>query len=429
MGRAKQEQEEQWARGYRLPGGFICVEHVTDQALIDQLEQAGEELCELCKNTSEAFTLDSVVTAVAEAVQFRYSTPEQEGVSYVSREDGWVGAPIHDTDDVLMELCEDAIDGEHLWEFILLIISALESDLWTPNRHPDSLDSMQWAWEQFEEDVKKSSRFVFFENEFDEDSTSATRSSAFLMKLRPYLDPTYGLITSIPAGTEFFRGRLTENPHSKETHEKMSDAKGLGPSPAKFAAANRMSPRGIPMFYASAAPETAMAEIAAHGLYNYARIGTFKNQKPLKVLDLTSVPQRPSPFDVENRHKDGLLEFFRDFGRNVTQPVIPDGREHIDYVPTQVVTEFFRWAPDQDLDGIKLMSAQDGKDTFVLFFTEDDVADEGAHEKQQTYFWIEDEPPAFILDPESVKTYEVKRSISVSEWQFGKSASFSPDSR
>lgn len=415
---AKREQQEQWERGYKLSGGFICVEHVTDQALIDQLEQAGEEPCELCEQTREAFTLDSVVAAVAEAVKFRYLTPEEEGVNYDSREDGWVGAPIHETEEVLMELCEDAIDDEHLWGLILLILSALDSDLWTPSRHADSLDSMQWAWEQFEEDVKKSSRFVFFENELHEDSTSATRSSAFLMKLRPYLDPQYGLITIIPANTKFFRGRLTDNPYDHEAHEKMSDAKGLGPTPAKLAAANRMSPRGIPMFYASATPETAMKEIAAHGLYSYARIGAFKNQRPLTVLDLTSVPQRPSPFDVENRHKDGLLEFFRDFGRNVTQPVIPDGREHIDYVPTQVVTEFFRWAPDQDLDGIKLKSAQDGEDTFVLFFTEDDVADEGTSSKSSTHFWLDD-PPAFTLDPQSVKTYEVKRRLDVSDWERG----------
>lgn len=428
MGMAQRALEEQWARGYSLPGGFICVEHVTDQALIDQLEQAGNEHCELCQNTSEAFTLDSVVTAVAEALQFRYATPDEAEVPYDSESGDYMGAPLSESLEVAEEICGDAIDGKHLWDFLQIIDSALESDLWTPNRHQDSLDSMHWAWEQFEEDVKKSSRFVFFENELDEESNSTTRSSAFLMKLRPFLDPAHGLITKIPVGTEFFRGRLTDNPLSKEAHEKMSDAKGLGPTPAKLAAANRMSPRGIPMFYASATPETAMKEIATHGLYNYARIGAFKNQKTLTVLDLTSVPQRPSPFDEENRHKDGLLEFFRDFGRNVTQPVIPDGREHIDYVPTQVVTEFFRWAPDHDLDGIKLKSAQDGKDTFVLFFTEDDVADEGTPPKSSTYFGPDD-PPAFTLDPRSVKTYEVKRSLSVAEWQFGKSSSISPVSR
>nr|WP_244213569.1 HEPN-associated N-terminal domain-containing protein [Glutamicibacter nicotianae] len=365
--------------------------------------------------------MSSLVTAVAEAVVFRYSTPEQENVPYDSREGGWVGAPIFETDEVLMELCEDAIDGEYLWDFIQLIGSALDSTLWTPSRHVDSLDSMQWAWEQFEEDVKKSSRFVFFENEFDEDSSSATRSSAFLMKLQAYLDPDHGLITTIPAGTDFFRGRLIDNPYNKEFLAKISDSKGLGPAPAKKAAANRMSPRGIPMFYASAAPETAIKEIAAHGLYNYARIGTFKNQRPLKVLDLTSVPRRPSPFDMENRSKDGLLEFFRDFGRNVTQPVIPDGREHIDYVPTQVVTEFFRWAPEQELDGIKLKSAQDGEDTFVLFFSEEDVADEGRSQKTSPHIELDD-PPTFTLDPRTVKTYEVKRRLDVSDWESGLSS-------
>lgn len=246
MGRAKEEQIAQQERGHSLPGGFICVEHVEDQALIDQLDPAGIELCVLCGVTDEAFTFDSVVTAVVEAVKDRYESPQNAGVPWDSEESEYAGATILESDQVLEEICTGAIDDEILWELISRIALTLEDDEWTPCRHEDILDSMHWAWEQFEDDVKRSSRFVFFESADNEMSTSATRSSNFLMKLSPFFDPEHGLITKIPAGTEFFRGRLMESPSKEKTIQKMSNAKELGPSPARIAAANRMSPGGFP---------------------------------------------------------------------------------------------------------------------------------------------------------------------------------------
>lgn len=52
----------------------------------------------------------------------------------------------------------------------------------------------------------------------------------------------------------------------------------------------------------------------------------------------------PSIFDPAGRVQYFGLRFLQQFVGDVTLPVELDGREHIDYVPTQVFTEYVRYA-------------------------------------------------------------------------------------
>lgn len=55
------------------------------------------------------------------------------------------------------------------------------------------------------------------------------------------------------------------------------------------------------------------------------------------------------------RERGGLL-FLREFVKSITLPVVHDGREHIEYVPTQVLTEYFRQQVTT-LDGQRWMAS------------------------------------------------------------------------
>jgi hypothetical protein len=59
------------------------------------------------------------------------------------------------------------------------------------------------------------------------------------------------------------------------------------------------------------------------------------------VLDLSELPSVPSIF-AASREQRGALQFLWEFVKSITAPVVHDGREHIDYVPTQILTEYFR---------------------------------------------------------------------------------------
>jgi hypothetical protein len=374
--------------------------------------------CRICHGHGTVVALNSLMIEVMEAVHFLYESPENAGVQWDQEAGCWLGATVTESDQVIIDACFETFTADVEYDVLDILAGSITPVEWTENRHASSLDAAQWAWEQFVSDVKTESRFVFWpDSSFEGVSSPGQRSASFLWSLLPYVNnDELSLLVDIPAGTAFYRGRLFH-----DQFDKTVSAKKLGPAPAEKAAANRMSPEGVPMFYGSAAPETAIREIGAHGIGAYARIGAFRNQRELTLLDLTALPVIPSVFDKDERENHGVVRFFRDFAKNVTAPTRPDGRPHVDYVPTQVVTEFFRWVPSRKIDGIKLPSAQDGEDTYVLFFGQEHVDDEKtennrAEDKESTgsiYDMFKPDPPVLTLTPADVRTYKVLRHIDV----------------
>jgi hypothetical protein len=109
---------------------------------------------------------------------------------------------------------------------------------------------------------------------------------------------------------------------------------------------NRMSPAGIVMFYGAFEKETAIAETfqperegAAEKVVTVAK---FETLSEFVVLDLDELPPIPSFFESTSSEQREGIGFLHDFVEDLIQPIARDGTEHIDYVPTQIVTEYFR---------------------------------------------------------------------------------------
>ena len=144
-------------------------------------------------------------------------------------------------------------------------------------------------------------------------------------------------ITEIPADTDLFRIRIGAEPFHTGAE--------IGTPPAQFAMqSNRMSPAGIPMFYGAFYVETARLETfdPEHHAGQILSIGTFRATRALRVLDLADLPDIPSVFEEDGHHRIHPLRFLHAFAHDIVKPIARDGREHIEYVPTQIVTEYFR---------------------------------------------------------------------------------------
>lgn len=177
------------------------------------------------------------------------------------------------------------------------------------------------------------------------------------------------LIRKLPPSTKFFRGRL--GPARKPYRS----ARRLGPPPPKKAIANRMSPAGIPMFYGASdeyttAAETVLGNVKRGEILN---LGAFITLEEFYVLDLTDLKPVPSLFS-ERRYLRPIFKFLHSFVRDLSRPIKKDGREHTEYVPTQIVTEYFRHSfvryDGQPIRGILYPSSRLlGSTACVLFFT------------------------------------------------------------
>ena len=132
------------------------------------------------------------------------------------------------------------------------------------------------------------------------------------------------------------------------------------------------------MFYGARTSITAVAETLEPRDERYA-IAEFRTTRPITVLDLTILPY-VSLFDVGRTQLYDWAVFMRKFAADFRTPVARDGSEHIEYVPTQVVTEYIRSAVRHNgrpLDGILYTSARRARETCVVLFAEqEDVAPE-----------------------------------------------------
>jgi len=104
-----------------------------------------------------------------------------------------------------------------------------------------------------------------------------------------------------------------------------------------------MSPAGIVMMYVSEDAGTALAEtVDQEGTYV---VGEFVTERGALILDLAELPETPSifyevPDSMEYDPRQNLI-FLHHIAREISRPIARDDRVHVEYVPTQVVTEFF----------------------------------------------------------------------------------------
>ena len=98
-------------------------------------------------------------------------------------------------------------------------------------------------------------------------------------------------------------------------------------------------------------------------------MGRFTTEYSLRLLDLTRLPRKPGYFAPVERDVAMQLSFLN-FARAIMKPVERDNLVHVDYAPSQIVTEYLRDYPFSDgpIDGVLYGSvAVAGTKNVVLF--------------------------------------------------------------
>lgn len=246
-----------------------------------------------------------------------------------------------DTSEVLFDEMDLVLPRDRRRELAYALIGELPDELWCDYDWLTLDDdvALRGSWEEFCENVKHSRRF-FFHNlggggEDDRDSFSAVS----LLRVIAILSQTMGLIRDLPVNTILWRARTDIAPHAR------TSAKDFGPPPKEVARqSNRMNPPGIPMMYVASSTKTALLEARADA----AKVGKWRTIQPAKFLDLRKLPEVPGPFSEASRDDTLGIKFLRHFAREIMLPVARDDRVHIEYLPSQVVTEYLR---DFEFDG------------------------------------------------------------------------------
>ena len=356
------------------PNKFVCPDCVGDDFLKNRAQsRVSKNTCDYCARQEDkpiAAPIRIVLQPIRQLTEEHLINHEEWKVGMVrsgSSEDDLEGIrPIESPVFVIIPPEEKHLWHRKLWNDIEETIGGGWQFRNLLDRFKNPLDHRSTAlksyWENFETTVKTQTRYFF-----DYKPSHGSRRGHppnFLKAIGAIIEKRH-LIYSLSANTSLYRVR--------ESHDdKILDSfDTLGPPPEGKASAGRMNPAGISYFYLAKEARTALGEVINRPPCSLV-LAHFTTRSPVTVYDLTKLPQPPSKFDLEKFDTRQLILFLEAFIKLITQPVLKDDKEHIDYVPSQVVSEYFAHVfttkDNRKIDGMIYPSAVvPGGKNIVLF--------------------------------------------------------------
>ncbi len=171
--------------------------------------------------------------------------------------------------------------------------------------------------------------------------------------------------TQIKQGSRLWRAQLgssVANVHSDEyTEDVPFESERMKPT-AEFSQEGRANPRGIPYLYLATTMETALAE-QRPWLGAKISVAVFKTTKDVVLVNCVDKNRGDWYYEEEPPPKERESSVWRDLSRAFSTPVAPND-PLLDYAPTQVVAEVFRY---HGYDGILYKSLLGHALNVVLF--------------------------------------------------------------
>lgn len=162
--------------------------------------------------------------------------------------------------------------------------------------------------------------------------------------------------TIIPVNTKFYRARISDQ--NGYTRREMWEP------PDDVASAGRANSKGQSCLYLCSSKKTTVKEIRARA-FDYVTIATFKLNRNVKVLDLSSIVHT-SPF-YSGADKAAYLvneKYLRQIQDDMAKPMSRLDSE-LDYLPTQYISDFAKFL---NYDGVKYFSTFDKTSYNVALF-------------------------------------------------------------
>lgn len=356
-------------RGWSDPGTYVCKACVGQDKYLRSLVRKSltTSTCSYCESKSRKAAPASVIMdSVLRGVMYSFNDEASAGCPYTKE----IDIEYLCSEEVLYQVLDS--NGVE-WPDTLVsdVANALTNEGWV--EAPDGewmgaypYERLHWSWNSFAEAVKHQSRFHFHARKkvgrWGDDIVAVNEMLPFIGRLVRQ----HRMVKKLSMNTVLHRVRLGAWPFTIAE---------LGPPPKERVGAGRMNPAGIPYLYLAFDERTALAETRSRERAA-ATISSWSPTQDLNVIDLVNLPACPSVFSEINREHD-LVQFLYAFVNEVAKPVAHDGREHIDYVPTQVVSEYFaqafQYGGGKRVDGLIYPSSVSEGGRNLVVFPDSDV--------------------------------------------------------
>lgn len=326
--------------------------------------------CHYCAETQACFTLEVVSDLTEQAIREHFvRTPDEPSsmeyamIKHCGREwyrDGQeVGQVIEDLLQTSSEVAHDIQRNlERRHSGFDSAMTGQETEFASESHYEErpkvSTGQLDFMWDRFVTSLKTESRYI-------NHSVRETLDGIFSGVESMRAGGDQAVITEAGPGTaipSLYRARWSRGREELDKMLVMPDLE-LGPPPHRFSGSNRMSARGISVFYGANSVETAISEIRPPVGCEVVS-ARFSLIRPLRLLNLPaleSVWESGSMLDPDFISKRAQATFLRTLTNRIVNPVLP-GEEDFSYIPTQVIAEYLADAPQLNLDGILYPSVQ-----------------------------------------------------------------------
>lgn len=363
-------------QGFEMVDKHVCAECTFDivlaQLVIANLVSHSCSYCEKSSKSMIAAPFAKVMERIYESICVYYADAQDIGVPW---DGGWV-FPETEPYDVL-----EAVNPGWKDEFSQDVLECLGCDkYWVQHSQGDwglsnPAEALAYGWSAFTNTVLFKTRYLFLSEPFDDLDIGRPDyiPVKYILDALGNLVKRLNLVKVLDKGTVCYRIRVSIE---GEVYSKFSE---ISVPPRRVARAGRMNPAGIPYMYVALEKETAKLETLFDKKRRYA-VAEMKTIKPLNLLDLSILPQIPSVFEPDKYTERHEIQFLRQFRDEISKPISKDGMEHIDYIPTQIISEYFRHRFTIDgssIDGVVYKSSKNpnGKNIALFVSEHKDVED------------------------------------------------------
>ena len=348
---------------------WICSSCIKESYLQEQINiNDDQNTCHYCNEIRACFSLVSVGNMVEKAINEHFiRTPtEPSDLEYsLSKhsEYEWERQG-YNIDDIIQELLEtEAIIACDIREYLeekyfsfdyIGEETEFSSESYYTERQKVDTEYLDTKWEKFVSSLKTESRYI---NNAVKDTLDNIFSGIETM------GSVKGQTIIINSGpnTEIhslYRARWSNSQTVLEQMLVLPDIE-LGPPPHKSSGSNRMSAKGISVFYGASSASTAISEVRPP-VGSEVVSAKFRIIRPLRLMNLQALEtvwESGSMLDPCYIKKREQIAFLRTLTSKIVNPVLP-GEEDFSYIPTQVIAEYLADSPMLNLDGILYPSVQ-----------------------------------------------------------------------
>lgn len=331
----------------------VCANCIGEPFLRDFIEKTGtRSTCHYCEIKHASFTLEEVCDLTEQAVNSHFlrtsdepSDREYAMIKYCDYEWFRSGEPISEVIGYLLETnpsvaCDIQQILEEKYSCSRYDEAEFETDFASDScyakRGKVSTERLDSMWATFVTSLKQEARYI-------NNTVKTTLDGIFkgVDTLQTVGERT--VITGAGPETDIvhlYRARWSRNHNELEQFITAPDRE-LGPPPHKFSGANRMSPRGISVFYGASSVDTAISEIRPP-VGCYVVSAKFNIIRPLRLLNLPALKDildTGSMLDPEYIVRREQASFLKTLTNWIVKPVLL-GEEDFSYIPTQVIAEY-----------------------------------------------------------------------------------------